>query len=114
MFMTKFDEQLPDRFLTIDMYLLSNVAGSPFEWALKIFFRELIWKIPELDLTCWESLSRAGWALRNYGYTEVSIIIIVSRTSVPIGLVAKKNQIQVVYNNPDHLKLYFKFANTHT
>ena len=31
MFMTKFDEQLPNMFLTIDMYFLGNVAGSPFE-----------------------------------------------------------------------------------
>lgn len=44
----------------------------------------------------------------------LEITVIVSSTSVPVGLVAKKNQIQVAYNNPDHLKLYFKFDNTYT
>lgn len=42
MFMTEFVEQLPDTFLTIDMYLLSNVAGCPFKRALSVSFRDLI------------------------------------------------------------------------
>lgn len=66
--MAKFDGQLPDIFLTIDMYLLSSVTGittgSPSGWALRIFFRELILQVElalKLDWTWHAKKSLAVW-----------------------------------------------------